>query len=153
MLPQAEPAVIQPASWRDFRQVLQLERDCFGTDAWPWIDVLAALTFPEAVPLKAVEDGRIVGFVIGDRRRREGLGWVASIGVHPESRRRGVARRLLRACEASLGTPRVRLTLRVSNMPALQLYQSTGYVDAGRWRSYYRDGEDAIVMEKSLESV
>jgi ribosomal-protein-alanine N-acetyltransferase len=146
-----DEAVIQQASWRDFRQVLALERACFGSDAWPWIDMLAALTFPETVPLKAVEAGRIVGFVIGDRRRRQGMGWVASIGVHPDSRRRGVARRLLGACEASLGMPRVRLTLRVSNTPALLLYQSAGYVDAGRWRGYYRDGEDAIVMEKTLE--
>jgi ribosomal-protein-alanine N-acetyltransferase len=151
--PPADQAVIQPASWRDFRQVLELERACFGTDAWPWIDILAALTFPETVPLKAVEDGRLVGFVIGDRKRRESLGWIASIGVHPESRRRGVARRLLEACEASLGTPRVRLTLRASNTPAHTLYQSSGYVDAARWRSYYRDGEDAIVMEKALEGV
>jgi ribosomal protein S18 acetylase RimI-like enzyme len=57
----------------------------------------------------------------------------------------------LQACEASLGTARVRLTLRVSNTPAHQLYQSSGYVDAGRWSSYYRDGEDAILMEKSME--
>jgi ribosomal-protein-alanine N-acetyltransferase len=149
-LPTVKP-FIQPASWRDFRQVLQLERACFGTDAWPWIDILAALTFPEAVPLKAVEDGRIVGFVIGDRRRREGMGWIASIGVHPEWRRRGVARLLLNACEASLEMPRVRLTLRVSNLPALHLYQSSGYIDAGRWRNYYRDGEDAILMEKDLK--
>jgi ribosomal-protein-alanine N-acetyltransferase len=149
-LPTVKP-FIQPASWRDFRQVLQLERACFGTDAWPWIDILAALTFPEAVPLKAVEDGRIVGFVIGDRRRREGMGWIASIGVHPEWRRRGVARLLLNACEASLEMPRVRLTLRVSNLPALHLYQSSGYIDADRWRNYYRDGEDAILMEKDLK--
>lgn len=152
MAPAADQAVIQPAGWRDFRQVLQLERACFEHDAWPWIDILAALTFPDTVPLKAVETGLVVGFVIGDLRRREGMGWIASIGVHPDWRRRGLARRLLRACEASLGTPRVRLTLRASNTSALLLYQSSGYVDAGRWRNYYRDGEDAIVMEKSLEA-
>jgi ribosomal-protein-alanine N-acetyltransferase len=151
--PPADQAIIQPASWRDFRKVLELERACFGSDAWPWIDILAALTFPDTVPLKAVEDGRLVGFVIGDRKRREGLGWIASIGVHPDSRREGVARRLLHACEASLGTRRVRLTLRASNTPALLLYRSSGYVDAGRWRGYYRDGEDAIVMEKVLDGI
>jgi ribosomal-protein-alanine N-acetyltransferase len=151
--PAADQAVIQPAGWRDFRQVLQLERACFEHDAWPWIDILAALTFPDTVPLKAVEAGLVVGFAIGDRRRREGMGWIASIGVHPDWRRRGLARRLLRACEASLGTLHVRLTLRASNTSALLLYQSSGYVDAGRWRNYYRDGEDAIVMEKSLEAV
>lgn len=152
MAPPADQAVIQPASWKDFRQVLRLERACFGQDAWPWIDILAALTFPDTVPIKAVEGGLVVGFVIGDRRRREAAGWIASIAVHPDWRRRGLARRLLRACEASLGTPWVRLTLRASNTTAHSLYQSSGYVDAGRWRNYYRDGEDAIVMEKPLEA-
>ena len=150
MAQEADEPTIQAATWRDFRHVLLLERACFEGDAWPWVDILAALTFPETVPLKAVRAGRIVGFVIGDRRRREGLGWIASIGVHPDVRRRGLARRLLRACEVSLGTPRIRLTLRASNTAALQLYQSSGYIDAGRWSRYYRDGEDAILMEKTL---
>ena len=83
-MPDDDPFKIAPSSWRDFREILGLERACFPRDPWPWIDVLAALTFPETVRLKAVtrrltkEDplavsggyrGRAVGFVIGDRRR------------------------------------------------------------------------------------
>jgi ribosomal protein S18 acetylase RimI-like enzyme len=143
-----EPAEIGPANWRDFRGVLHLERVCFAQDAWPWVDILGALTFPETVRLKAVLEEKVVGFVLGDRRRREGLGWIASIGVHPERQRRGIGRALLAVAEDQLGMPRVRLTLRKSNRPAMQMYLQTGYRQVDTWPRYYLDGEEGLVMEK-----
>lgn len=127
---------------------MALEKACFPNDAWPWLDILAALTFPGTVRLKAVLAGQVVGFVIGDRRQRAGVGWIASIGVHPELRRLGIGRKLLLACEQALGTPSIRLTLRPSNLSALRLYQACGYVEIDRLDRYYRNGEGAIVMEK-----
>jgi len=153
-MPDDDPFKIAPASWRDFREILALERACFPRDPWPWIDVLAALTFPETVRLKAVihggsaHAGRAVGFVIGDRRRLQKLGWVASIGVHPEYQRRGLGAMLLAACERALGTPRVRLTLRPSNQGARRLYEIAGYVEVGVLQGYYHDGEDGLMMER-----
>jgi ribosomal-protein-alanine N-acetyltransferase len=117
-------------------------------DSWPWLELLAALTVPGTIRLKAELNGRAVGFAIGDRRSGSELGWVASLGVHPDSRRRGVGRQLLRACEQALGTRRVRLTLRASNAVALSLYRQAGYQEVDLWRKYYRDGEDGIVMER-----
>jgi ribosomal-protein-alanine N-acetyltransferase len=139
---------IRKAELRDFFRLHRLEKLCFQADAWPWIDVLAALTFPETVRLVAEIQDELIGFVIGDRRRHRDLGWIASIGVHPEYRRQGLGRRLLAACEQAIGMNRLRLSLRPSNRGALELYRSEGYVEVDRWRRYYRDGEDAVVMEK-----
>ncbi|UCF59880.1 MAG: GNAT family N-acetyltransferase [Anaerolineaceae bacterium] len=144
----APPVDVQPASWRDLSSIRELEKLCFGRDAWPWIDTLAALTFPQTVRLKAVSDEFVVGFIFGDQRRLKRTGWIASIGVHPDYRRRGIGRTLLVACEDLLGMPRVRLSLRGSNDAALRLYQQAGYVRIDTWKRYYRDGEDAIIMEK-----
>ncbi len=145
-------AKILPATWRDLRAVVALEKVCFGRDSWPWPEVLAALTFPGTVRLKAEIDGRLVGFVIGDRRGRRDLAWVASIGVHPDYRRHGLGRRLLAACERKLGSHRVRLSLRKTNEAALELYLQAGYSRVDIWPKYYRDGEDAIVMERIVTS-
>jgi ribosomal-protein-alanine N-acetyltransferase len=143
---------ILPATWRDLKPLLELERLCFGHDAWPWPDVLGSLTFPDTVRLKAVRDGRVVGFVVGDLRRPENLGWIASIGVHPVHQRQGIGRRLLEACEEALGVRHIRLTLRPSNTTAYRLYLDCGYRDIDRLERYYRDGEGAIVMEKDREA-
>jgi ribosomal protein S18 acetylase RimI-like enzyme len=125
-----------------------LEKACFGRDAWPWVDVLAALIFANTVRLKAVANGQAVGFVIGDRRSRQSVGWIASLGVHPEFRRQGIGRQLLEACERELAMPRIRLTLRRSNASARHLYEEAGYVEIDVWSRYYHDGEDGVVMEK-----
>jgi ribosomal-protein-alanine N-acetyltransferase len=143
---------ILPATWRDLKPLMELERLCFGHDAWPWPDILASLTFPDTVRLKAIHEARVVGFVAGDLRRPENLGWIASIGVHPGYRRRGIGRRLLEACEEALGVRYIRLTLRPSNTSAYRLYLQQGYHDIDRLERYYRDGEGAIVMEKDREA-
>ncbi len=146
-----EPEIID-ASWRDLRPIVALEKICFGRDSWPWMEILAALSLPGTIRLKAELNAELIGFVIGDRRTRKDLGWVASIGVHPAHRRRGHGRRLLAACEQQLGTARVRLSLRRSNEHALSLYRQVGYSEVGVWPEYYRDGEDALVMERVLSA-
>ncbi|MGH2621377.1 MAG: GNAT family N-acetyltransferase [Anaerolineales bacterium] len=140
------------ASWHDLRPIVALEKICFGRDSWPWMEILAALSLPGTIRLKAERNAEIIGFVIGDRRGRKDLGWVASIGVHPTYRRHGVGRQLLAACERELGTPRVRLSLRRSNEHALALYRQVGYAQVGVWPEYYRDREDALVMERVLSA-
>ncbi len=127
-----------------------MEKLCFGEDAWPWIDILAALVIPDTVRLVVEGEDELAGFVIGDRRRRQNLGWIASIAVHPDYRRKGFGTRLLHACEHELDSARVRLSLRRSNEPALRLYRREGYERVNIWPKYYRNGEDAIVMEKEV---
>jgi N-alpha-acetyltransferase 10/11 len=137
------------ASLLDLGALNRLERACFDADAWPLLDLIAVLTYVDVVRLKAVEEGEMIGFVAGDPRPSEGLSWIATIGVAPAYRRRGIGRMLLRACESRLKTPRVRLSVRASNDGAIRLYEQEGYSRADVWQSYYRDGEAAIVMEKS----
>jgi ribosomal protein S18 acetylase RimI-like enzyme len=146
----AQEVSLQPATWRDFRSIYALEKICFQRDAWPWIDVLAALTFPETVRIKAVLGEQVIGFVIGDRRSRQKVGWIASICVHPDMRRKGIGYLLLNACEEEVGMPRMRLALRPSNQIAKRLYQRAGYVEVDYWERYYANGEDALVMEKAI---
>lgn len=142
---------IRTASWRDLGPAMDLERACFGKDAWPWIDVLAALSLPGTVRLKAEAGDRMIGLAVGERWSGREQGWIASLGVHPEYRRRGIGRRLLEACEESLGTKRIRLTVRISNRGAIDLYRGSAYLPLEVWRRYYSDGEDAQVMEKERD--
>jgi ribosomal-protein-alanine N-acetyltransferase len=134
--------------WRDLKSVGAVEKLCFANDAWPWIDMLAALTFPNTVRVLAEAQGEVIGFAIGDRRIIGQIGWVASIGVNPHWRRLGVGSRLLELCENQLGTLRVRLTLRESNQGAKQLYLKAGYEQIEHKEGYYRDGESGVIMER-----
>jgi len=144
-----DPFEIKPASWRDIGEFYRLERLCFEQDAWPLLDVIAVLVLPNVVRLKAMAGAQVAGFVIGDRRPRQTMAWIASIAVHPDQRGRGIGTALLRACEAQLKVPTLRLSVRTSNSTAIRLYKQLGFQATGTWSGYYKGGEDALVMEKS----
>jgi len=76
-----------------------------------------------------------------------------NLAVRPEYRRRGLARRLLRAMLAlgrRAGAGAVLLEVRSGNAEALGLYRSSGFAVTGRRPGYYEDGEDAQLMTLDL---
>ena len=142
---------IQPANLRDLSALRRLEHVCFEDDAWTLLDLMAILTWPEVIRLKAVEAGEMVGFVAGDPRPAQDAGWIATIGVDPRYQHRGIGRALLRACEDRMKFSRAKLTVRISNDNAIALYEQEGYRTIDIWKQYYKDGEDGLVMEKNLQ--
>ncbi len=75
---------------------------------------------------------------------------ILNLAVHPEQRRRGVARRLLATAMTQardLGAQVAWLEVRPSNDPALSLYHSFGFRQVGRRPRYYDDTqEDALLL-------
>jgi ribosomal-protein-alanine N-acetyltransferase len=80
---------------------------------------------------------------------------VNNIAVHPDWRRRGVGRRLLRHLiefGRSLACREMTLEVRPSNEAALALYGEAGFARIGRRKQYYTDThEDAIIMGLPIE--
>ncbi len=142
--------IIKSASIIDISSLQKLERVCFQQDAWSLFDLVAVLSFPDVVRLKAVIGNQMVGFIAGEPRPSEKLAWIATIGVLPEHQNQGIGRALLVNCEKQLNLPRIRLCLRPSNLSALSLYSQTGYQTIDRWKEYYNDKGDALVMEKII---
>lgn len=141
---------IVKASWQDLNDLRKLEQICFEEDSWPLWDLIAVLTLPKIVRMKAVVEDRMAGFVAGDPQPRNGIGWIATLGVLPAYRRRGIAAALLRTCEEMLALPRIRLSVRRSNDSAIMLYRKAGYQMIDVWKRYYNSGEDALVFEKHM---
>jgi ribosomal-protein-alanine N-acetyltransferase len=142
------PFQIVQASWRDLSALRKLEQVCFGVDAWPIFDLIGVLSFPGIVRIKATNPSdELIGFVAGDVDQQKRLGWITTIGVFPAYRRAGIASALLDECEMQMGMPRVRLSVRRSNQPAIDLYEKRGYRLVDVWPKYYTSGEDALVLE------
>lgn len=139
---------ILPATWRDLNSLRHIEQVCFPKDAWPLWDLIGVLTFPNVIRLKAMRDDKMIGFAAVDLRPSEQTAWIATIGVLPEYRGRGIGRQLMQACEQQVTLKSIRLNVRASNHVAIQLYQDLGYIKIGVWPSYYSDGEEALIMEK-----
>ena len=95
------------------------------------------------------EDGRgaILGWITED------VAEIDMLAVHPSARRTGLGKQLLDAWEADVrtrGAVKVWLDVRPSNEAALRLYQGAGYRSTGRRPRYYHDGEDALLLERTL---
>ncbi len=142
--------IIEQASWRDLLALSELEKVCFKRDAWPLIELMGVLTFPNIVRLRAVKDEQMIGFIAGDPRKRENTGWILTLGVLPDWRRQGIAGALLSKCEAQLHMPQVKLSVRRSNTAAIRLYKKLGYTQEDIWDKYYRGGEDGLVLIKEM---
>lgn len=99
------------------------------------------------------ESGTMVGFIF-IMRAHDDSGHITTLGIAPEHRRRGLAKRLLDHAEQSLrkkGFSSVALEVRVSNHAAQELYLQSDYVIVQTLKSYYNDGEDGFLMMKALE--
>jgi ribosomal-protein-alanine N-acetyltransferase len=75
---------------------------------------------------------------------------IATLAVHPEFRRKGIARRLMHTALKSAydeGAERSLLEVRAGNQAALKMYKELGYEIVGRRSHYYHDNdEDALLM-------
>lgn len=142
---------IVPATWRDLKDLHQLEKVCFSLDAWPLLDILGVLTIPQIIRLKAIDNEMLVGFIAVDLRRSQQTAWIATLAVLPAYRKSGIGSALLQITEQQVNLPRIRLSVRQSNHPAIQLYQKHGYQQIEVWKKYYKGGDNALVFEKKLK--
>lgn len=147
----AEKVKISPASLKDLNSLRKLEEICFPIDRWPLFDLIGVLTFPGLVRLKAEIEEEFIGFIAGDIRKKQMEGWITTIGVFPHFQKLGIARIMLNQCEKLMNVRNIKLSVRKSNSPALNLYFQNGYVQKEIWKKYYVDGEDAIVLEKIVD--
>ena len=60
---------IMPATWRDLKELHELEKQCFQLDAWPLLDVIGVLTLPQIIRMKAEEEQVLAGFIAVDLPR------------------------------------------------------------------------------------
>ncbi len=141
---------VAAATMRDVHAIRRLEQLIFPVDAYTYLSLTSILMWPGSVNFKAVDDqGTLVGFVSGSPNWGTQTDWVVTLGVHPDHQRKGIGLRLLTTCEEHMSQPTLALTVRASNLPALQLYESVGYQRAYVEPRYYIDGEDGIVMHKT----
>ena len=134
-------------------QVAELEKLCFGTEAWSEKSVASELTNPLSLWLVALDGDRVAGYV--GSQSVQGETDMMNIAVHPDFRRRGIAEELVVKLVEELkvrGNHSLMLEVRVSNDPARNLYEKLGFQQVGLRKNYYRNPkEDACILRKEFE--
>ena len=131
----------------DATGIAELE-DLIFPDAWSYRDVQDLICTEGGMCFTAIEDGKVVAYVIGRLIAPEGE--IYRVAVAPNKRQRGIGYRLLDyAVKTSKGQGLERLFLEVRsrNIPAIKLYTAYGFKQIGIRKNYYKDPQDdAIVM-------
>ncbi|MEM2106915.1 MAG: N-acetyltransferase [Candidatus Bathyarchaeia archaeon] len=144
----------------DLERVMEINRTCLPENysAHFFLDIYA--NCPEAFIVAEV-DREVVGYVMcrmesgfsdlgGFRLVRKGH--IVSLAVKSNFRRRGIATTLMSSAISALtaqGASEAFVEVRVTNGPAINLYQKLGFRIVKRVPRYYLDGVDAYVMSIS----
>ena len=146
-----------PMTLADLNECWQLDLRCFiDGEAYERETFRYLLSNPHTIARQIrAETGEMSAFGIGVIEP-DGVGHITTLGVAPESRRRGLARLMMREIERSFaawGVTTVRLEVRVGNEAAQRLYEQLGYVIVQRMEQYYSNGDDGYLMVKSLDRI
>lgn len=152
--PLATTYQIRPLTDKHLNEVLNLNRRCFKKgENYTKYTFSFLLSEPNTLSYRvAAPTEKMVAFIfvmVGE----DGTGHITTVGVAPEHRRRGLARKLLAHVEEALekrGVNTICLEVRVDNIPAQMLYRRFGYAIVQRLPKYYNNGEDGFLMVKSL---
>ena len=138
---------IRKAVLNDCSEMAELERLCFSD---PWSENLFSLS---------VDNDRYSFFCLFEDEKLIGYGGIitvldesdiTNIAVHPDFRRRGYGKMLLKAlCDEAKNqkSTLLHLEVRAGNVGAQLLYKSFGFENDGIRRNYYKNPrEDAVLM-------
>lgn len=133
-------------------QIAKLEKMCFS-DPWSENSISSELKNPLSLWLVATVENQVVGYI--GSQSVQGEADVMNIAVHPEFRRKGIAKILLLGLMDKLktnGVSSLTLEVRASNTAAIALYQQLEFRQVGCRPGYYRHPkEDAIIMRKEWQ--
>lgn len=145
---------IRPLTDKQLKEVLLLNQRCFikGED-YTKHTFSFLLSEPNTLSYRVVSPTENLVAFIFITITEDGVGHITTIGVAPEHRRRGLARKLLIHTEEALRKRNINtisLEVRVDNLPAQTLYRHLGFAIVQRLPKYYNSGEDGFLMVKSL---
>lgn len=139
--------VIRPMQSRDCKAVSELEKEVFRL---PWSEqgFLDALESQENIFLLAEEDGQVAGYLGMYIALDEGE--ITNVAVDPQKRKLGIGDKLIKEAlilAKEKGVLTVVLEVRISNTPAIHLYEKNGFWMCGIRKGFYEfPKEDAYIM-------
>ena len=134
----------------DLQAVLEISEIALQTIYEPRFYISIKEAWPDGF-MVAGERGRVVGFIAGTISHEDAR--ILMLAVHPDFRMKGIGGALIEALVSSAakeGAKRIYLEVRKSNSTAVNFYIHRGFSIGTAYHSYYEDGEDALIMWRTL---
>ena len=143
---------LRTSTSEDFDTLYEIDQACYEPAiAYSKREFRNYLRFPGAECMIAEEGGKAAGFCLTAHQQTRG--YIITIDVLEEFRRRGVGTALLAEAERRLavhGVKEIGLETAIDNESAIAFWQRHGYRTRGVWNGYYPGGRDAFTMTKRI---
>ena len=128
----------------DIPDLCRIEAECFS-ESWSERSFTELFTQSYSAAYVALHGDNVVGYA--GMYITYGEGNITNVAVSYRWRRLGAASRLIDSLARHEGVDRLLLEVRVSNLPAINLYRNRGFVIDGTRRDFYSNPrEDAFLM-------
>ncbi len=161
-LTELQDFVIRKAETTDISQILRINLETLPENYPEYFFREILDRYSEAFFVVEIE-GKVIGYIMCRMEggiSNFGLRWarrghIVSVAILDEYRRQGLASELvaqsMNALETVYKAKEVILEVRVTNYAAIQLYEKYGFQRIRNLRSYYRNGEDAVLMAMKIQ--
>lgn len=146
--------IIRNCKEEDLKVLAAIENTSFPIAPWKYEDYLNDFNDNECANIFVAEiDGHIIGYI--DFWIMFEQATISKIAVVEPVRKHNIANIMLKEAidfmEKS-GVISITLEVRVSNIPAIKLYEKNGFIKKLVKKGYYSDGEDAFFMMREKEN-
>jgi ribosomal-protein-alanine N-acetyltransferase len=154
---QLEGFVIRKATPNDLPQVMQINLETLPENYPEYFYQEIYERYSDAFFVAEV-DHKLVGYIMcrieggisNFGRRWVRRGHIVSVAVLPAYRRQSLAMQLITKAIVAMSqqyeAKEMMLEVRMTNVPAIKLYEKMGFARIRSLESYYRNGEDALLM-------
>lgn len=143
----------RPAHAFDLPVFVSLDKELFPYSPWSTSQYKEEFSAPTRYFVVAEDEAKnIIGYA-GVFAPGGAEADVLTVGVVPEQRGKGVARRLMALVTEwadQQGSTAMMLEVKVDNLEAIGLYESLGYTKLNTRKDYFGPGLDALVMRLEL---
>jgi ribosomal-protein-alanine acetyltransferase len=145
---------IEDASLKYLDKMVEIEKQCFTSEAFSRQQISYLLTDYNTISLVAKSNNELAGFIILqlEEQNDTDFGHIITLNVSADFRRMGVAQKMLQECEVLLksrGISECRLEVRQDNHAAIKLYKQLGYLEIGVLERY-SGKKHGLYLKKTL---
>lgn len=147
---------IRSASDADLSEIMEIEKACFGSDAWSKTTMRLELAAPHTHYVLVHDDNQVLGYAGLSKLPSSTSSDIQTIAVLDEHRGKGIGRALMQNLldyASTHSVTEVFLEVREDRPVPQALYESLGFLRIDRRENYYQpDGVAAIVMKLDIVS-
>ncbi|CUS48466.1 MAG: ribosomal-protein-alanine N-acetyltransferase [Idiomarinaceae bacterium HL-53] len=143
--------VIQRAQFEDLEALAEIEAQCYGKNAYPFLFFAQAqMQWPNSLWVSRGEREVVTGYILMSPGAETDSWWLMSILITPTVRGQGVGQALLsHALNELNGAKTIYLTVAPANLSAIQLYEKFGFESIRTLENALGPGETRLLMKRT----